>query len=937
MKNKKLLMFFLAINSLTTTYAATSTAVQKYDKLYDNMEKNLKTGKKKKKNYQIIEEVLKKRNRELKDLYEQANYIVKPEYLEWQIFFSGQYNHIEGGDNTRENGEYHSDPNHNEMGVLGKSYQAMQVSKEVDLGIRIPIKDVNKEALNLDLTGPEINPPNISVNTPAEPNPLAPAEINIIPFEPTAPTVNIPDLNGAPTFSIVLGSDCNGAMSCSSNTGTFKDGDYIVHYTTTNSASYDTGSEAGIAFKMIQDYTGTKIVSNNNELTSFNTYGNSLRPTTGTPNLNDQIFLVGGSRAYEMDNGSGTLTHSADLSLKGILTLGLVTQERDYTIINSGTITDIDEKNDLYIINNVPNYNEAPLIIKGPYTSGLSNPVEYEVRRTRDGYVGYKVGIANVEEDRADDGKTVNIDNTWDTHLKNTGTIDFRGNNSIGMYTYLPNIQHNLSSDATKNAKFDARDNRFSGTMINETGANIILSGNNSYGIKYVANSGDKNPLISNKGNIILRKNSVGVDKADTSVGMAVMEDPTISTGVFIGNDHVKNNGIIEIRDNVNESIGMYLNIKGGNNLINDTNGKIMLSGTGDNNSGMRVDIGAINPTSDNNPAGTAMVINRGIINVDSVGKFENFAMISNGAGTSAVNEKTITGTNNEKVVGMYSLNGGTVEQISTGSIDFSGYNTTGFAVQSLSTGQNSGQITINGLKASGSIDLSTKALGVYNAGTFTNNGTIIVNGQDSVGVYAKDSLDTKLSSIIEVDGENSVVLFADNTVMDLKNLTITSKGENAYAFYTENNGKFNIENLVTVNVENGYTGLQVLGSGLNNLITTADLTNIFSFSSGSSLVFNVDADSYAAFIQNGKIALSQLSSLSGSSGLSITGAGASKLKIYKGSLVVDQNSNIDTSAVTDVAFRDTLISASSIELAGGSSILGTENGKVDLHRKTIN
>ena len=32
MKNKKLLMFFLAINSLTATYAATSTAVQKYDK-----------------------------------------------------------------------------------------------------------------------------------------------------------------------------------------------------------------------------------------------------------------------------------------------------------------------------------------------------------------------------------------------------------------------------------------------------------------------------------------------------------------------------------------------------------------------------------------------------------------------------------------------------------------------------------------------------------------------------------------------------------------------------------------------------------------------------------------------------------------------------------------------------------------------------------------
>ena len=688
-------MFFLAINSLTATYAATSTAVQKYDKLYDNMVKNLKTGKSNEKNYQIIEEVLKKRNRELKDLYEQGYYIVKPEYLEWQIFFSGQYSHIEGGDNTRANGEYHSDPSYSEMGVLGKSYQAMQVSKEVELGIRIPIKDVNKEALNLDLTGPEINIPNINIITPAEPQPVAPAEIKIIPFEPTAPIVNIPDLKGAPTFSIVLGSDCNLAMDCRNNTGTFKDNDgYIVHYTTTNGASYDNGSEAGIAFKMIKDYQGSATINADKELNSFNTYSlRPLNPSTGTPNLNDQLFLVGGSRAYEMDNGSGTLTHSANLSLKGILTLGLVTQERDFTIINSGTITDVNEKNDPYIINNVPNYNEAPLIIKGPYTSGLSNPVEYQVKRTIDGYVGYKVGIANVEEDTADDGKSAaNIDNTWDTHLKNTGTIDFRGNNSIGIYTYLPNIQHNLSNDSARNAKFDASNNRFSGTMINEAGANIILSGNNSYGMKYVANSGDKNPLISNRGNIILGRNSAGVDKADTSVGIAVMEDSTISTNVFIGNNHVKNNGIIEIRDNVNESIGMYLNIKGGNNLINDTDGKILLSGTGNNNSGMRADIGIINPTNDNNPAGTAVVINRGIINIDTVGASENFAMISNGAGTSAVNEKTITGTNNEKAVGMYSLKGGTVEQTLTGSINFSGYNSTGFAVQNLSTGKNSGQ-----------------------------------------------------------------------------------------------------------------------------------------------------------------------------------------------------------------------------------------------------
>ena len=76
---KKLLLTFLAFNTVALAYETSD----KHDKIYNNVIKNIKHGKSNKKNYQVIEEILKKRNKELKDLHLQGDYIVKPEYLEW--------------------------------------------------------------------------------------------------------------------------------------------------------------------------------------------------------------------------------------------------------------------------------------------------------------------------------------------------------------------------------------------------------------------------------------------------------------------------------------------------------------------------------------------------------------------------------------------------------------------------------------------------------------------------------------------------------------------------------------------------------------------------------------------------------------------------------------------------------------------------------------
>ena len=120
-KNTKLLMSFLAVNAVVSSYTGAATATIKYDNIYDKITKNLKSGKSNDENYKLIEKVLNKRNKELKDLYIQGDYIVKPEYLEWQIFFSGFYSERNGGDNTFENAELHSAPNYQQKGYYNSA------------------------------------------------------------------------------------------------------------------------------------------------------------------------------------------------------------------------------------------------------------------------------------------------------------------------------------------------------------------------------------------------------------------------------------------------------------------------------------------------------------------------------------------------------------------------------------------------------------------------------------------------------------------------------------------------------------------------------------------------------------------------------------------------------------------------------------------------
>ena len=134
-KNEKFLKTFLMLNAVMTGVAAAGTNNVKYEKMYEKMTKNISTNKSNKDNYQLIERILNQRNKELKDLHLQGDYIVKPEYLEWQIFFNSF------ADKIKINGKQENAVTYNEDRV-----------KSVNFAMMLPIKGIQDKNISLDIS-----------------------------------------------------------------------------------------------------------------------------------------------------------------------------------------------------------------------------------------------------------------------------------------------------------------------------------------------------------------------------------------------------------------------------------------------------------------------------------------------------------------------------------------------------------------------------------------------------------------------------------------------------------------------------------------------------------------------------------------------------------------------------------------------------------------
>ena len=406
---------------------------------------------------------------ELIQLMEQGNQVVKSPWSSWQFGANYIYSKWNGtykgrGDKSKKypyEGVFERDSNlfnrymptnSENYSLLAKSSNPKSAASNSRANLNgygiastqpVPEPSVETE-VNAGINPKSINKVPLNIAAKVANSPTLPEAVKFAPIAPKIVVPADPDLPEAPKFSVVLGADCNEGCPSSGSTprqdtkGTFLgSGDnaskqnigVILHYTW----RYGRGAEQSYAFKMYKETNtvtlpappdgGNKYYFNSYNFGGTKEFAGGVVNSQGT-DKNHQYFFIGGSRFWEIDNtSSGTFEfpHGKTLNLGGILTLGIVSQENGAELKNSGTITDEEEKDEKWIKEMPYDAGKDYLTIHGPTE-------DYKVKRSGEGYVGYKVGIAQVQENGSGNQNMTN---------SSTGKINFFGERSIGMYTYL--------------------------------------------------------------------------------------------------------------------------------------------------------------------------------------------------------------------------------------------------------------------------------------------------------------------------------------------------------------------------------------------------------------------------------------------------------------------------------------------------------------------
>ena len=864
---------------------------------------------------------------------------------------------------------------------------------EIQVNAGIKPKSINKVPLNIAAK---------TANTPT-----LPEAVKFAPIDPTIVIPKDPALPVPPTFAVVLGADCN--VGCDSG-GTSNGGirqqrnanfnlngratgsiQSILHYTWFNNSA----GESGYAFKMYTDtggnFTlGTSIPNSTNGLTTpagnnvyFNSYNFGDNDEFGViansqgVERNHQHFFVGGSRFIESDN-SGTNTikipNGYKVNLGGILTLGLVSQGHDTTQLNQGTITDAEEKDDNWI-KNMPYDTTGPGA--GKYLT-IKGPAEYHVKRSADGYVGYKVAIALVQEDGVAGGQILN-----DTD----GIIDFRGERSIGLYTYLPSYNSNRP-------------------MINK--GKILLSGAESYGMKFAAkeDTGASVDFINDTdATIALRKNPDGSDTADNAAAMAIMEDASVGGGVKLSAGKAQNKGNITITD-VKNSLGTYVNIN--SDITNTATGKININSTIAELTAAQTAAGEKQPVnigmrSDGNA--NAKVINNGEITIDgayAIGMLTNGSKlvntkkisstdIKNGVGIVGINNATIENRGTVKVVGTGNTNNigvflntnstGTVGTMAAGdpapSVEVSGDNSTGVLVTGGSSLTMKGNVTVSGNSVTGIVANAT-TVKLEDAATVKvdNNGAvageidekgsygIVVKGatgnfegkdttadvkvttDKSIGLYSEGDLTVKKANVTATEG--AINFFAKGGKININGGGATETGQKSLLFYTSNSGKVILGGQLDATIKGGTTpstrgtAFYYVSPTRYGAFNTAAIQNYFNttFGNGTStlnhLKLNMEAGSRLFVASNVGMNLSNTAATTLMTGITnaptITGSNYKTFMLYLSKLTIDQAVDLNDA---NSAYAQLEIANSSIDNA--STMTGTNNRQVAIAQENGN
>ncbi|MFC2736952.1 MAG: autotransporter-associated N-terminal domain-containing protein [Leptotrichia wadei] len=774
------------------------------------------------------EKLLKDTNLELVKLMEQGDHVVKSPWSSWQFGMNYIYNDWHGtykGRGDKESKYPYSgiferstnvyertiSPDSSQYGLLSKNRRpnfASGSSKGFGIASFKPVKEpIVPFEVNAGIRPRSINKSAIRIADKTAVTPTLPEAISFTPPKPVIGLPRLPKLPAPPAFNIQLGSYCNWMTGCGVGTdgrgydntyhgyavsvnggtvnGTLTDGRPSLRYSW--SADDRRGSlSKSILLNAYFDTNSSYTLTTPLTITSINplTQPQKDAETTAGRGYNSQKFLVGGSRIATMDNvgtSGATLENKATVNLVGPLTIGFEVQNdpetsSDRNLINSGTITDAEEASST-ALNGV--------LAKGASLS-LTGDNAITVKRTSEGYTGYKVGLILTYEGQDATSATYNF--------TNKGTIDFKGEKSIGIQIFAP--------WGTGKAVTNTINVSNSGSS-----AKISLGGKESYGMKWSSrvpgtSTMENTGIIDISGDAGTETQLDGTVKIldSLSSGIAVIENESYSgssTAIRAWNDKVKNNGKINVSGGKGNT-GMALIVDAADDITNDTNGTITVSSAEKKqNIAMRVDKGTV-PTG---AAGTPKAINNGTINLDgdsSIGMVGTDADVINNA------SKTIGTTSGKNIINGIGMatSGGTLT--------------------------NNGIITLEGTGVSSNVGAyMTKKTG-NPTGIFGSGSAITVKGADSTGVLITNgTLSYQGTTEAQGDGVTGL-LVGDNgsntaTVTAAGSGTVTVNGGNAAT-------SAGVYENVTTKVKKGSYGIVVgkgsklVSSGSNNVNVVANI-----------------------------------------------------------------------------------------------------------------
>ncbi|WP_405351646.1 autotransporter-associated N-terminal domain-containing protein [Fusobacterium animalis] len=412
------------------------------------------------------------------------------------------------------------------------------------------------------------------------------------------------------------------------------------------------------------------------------------------------------------------------------------------------------------------------------------------------------------------------------------GVITMSGKKGIGMASKLGNLVNkgkiNITADQGT-GMFVETDNNRTANLINETSGTISIGNSTSESVLRTGMfTKNQNVKIVNKGTIDAGNNSYAIYGKDvqlTSTSKLKVGDNGV--GVFTTSTTPATNNIdIQAGAKINignkEAVGVFVGTDAGSKVtangvrINDAGSNMTI---GNNSYGYVIKGRGTRFT--NSAAGTADLNTKAVYlySDDQTGVINSAINLTSKGSAAGTDIKNATGGQN---YGVYAA--GTVTN--TGNMDFSkGIGNVGiYSIKGGTARNNGGVITLGDSNPDKSLYSIGMAAGYAKSdfGNIVNNGTINVNGKNSIGMYAsgsKSTVENATGATINLRGEGSMGIYLDNGATGTNNGTITTVGNpKAAVGIVVRNGSTLINNgTISIDSQGGYGQFITTGGVVRN------------------------------------------------------------------------------------------------------------------------